>query len=87
MDRKRPRLNVTLDADVKQKLEEKARAMSVSKSRLIEALIREFLELSREDPEVDIRVRRAIQEQKDARDGNQQSREQQIEDILDRLDG
>lgn len=90
MNRRRPRLNITLDPTVKQKLEQKAEAMSVSRSRLIEALIREFLEISRDDPRLDMEVRRAILEHKGASgseaDG-EEDRRRQIEAILRQIDG
>lgn len=90
LNRRRPRLNITLDPAVKQKLERKAEALSVSRSRLIEALIREYLEISRDDPRLDMKVRRAILEHKGSSGsdaGDEEDQREQIEAILRQMDG
>ncbi len=89
MNRRRPRLNITLDPTVKERLERKAEAMSVSRSRLIEALIREFLEISRDDPRLDMEVRRAIQDRKGGSESeaDPDEKRRQIEAILEDMDG
>jgi len=85
MGRHRPRLNITLDQDVKRDLTRKADAMSVSRSRLIEALIREYLQMSRDDPRLDMRVRRAIREGSTS-SGSEAEEAEQIEAILEQMD-
>lgn len=83
-ERNRPRLNITLDSSIKQKLNETADELDLSVSRLIEAISRDFLDRLDDDPTVGHQIRRknrkATQE-----DEAEDDRDEQIDNILEEM--
>lgn len=84
-ERERPRLNITLDAEVKEQIKIEAEKLNVPVSRLIEEVLRKFLEASGEDPMVAPRVRKEIKDRKRQSDTEDPS-EDAVQNILDRMD-
>lgn len=84
-DRDRPRLNLTLDPDVKERIKVEAKKLNVPVSRLVEEVLRRFLEASNEDPMVAPRVRKEIKDRQYGSDEDEPD-EEAIQNILDRMD-
>jgi antitoxin component of RelBE/YafQ-DinJ toxin-antitoxin module len=84
-DRDRPRLNVTLDAEVKDEIKDTSDELGVPISRLIEEVLREFIDSYREDPMIGRRLHKQIQERK--REDNQEDEPSEtVRNILERMD-
>lgn len=84
-DRNRPRMNLTLDPDVKQRIKTEAEKLNVPVSRLVEEVLRKFLEASSDDPMVAPRVRKEIKDRQ-YESAEEEPSEEAIENILDRMD-
>lgn len=84
-DRNRPRLNITLDPEVKERAQAAARTLDVSTSRLVEEVLREFLRSHEEDPMVGRTLRREIEDRKNQNAGGTGTPEQ-IKNILEQMD-
>lgn len=84
-NRNRPRMNLTLDCEVKERIKNEAEKLNVPVSRLVEEVLRRFLEASSEDPMVAPRVRKEIKDRQYESDDEEPSKEA-IENILDRMD-
>lgn len=87
-NRDRPRLNITLDRDLKKQLDEVASELDITRSRLIEDVVAEFLDLYEDDPMVGIRLRKSVTERKrqESTSGADQQAKEEIKQILDALD-
>jgi antitoxin component of RelBE/YafQ-DinJ toxin-antitoxin module len=87
-DRDRPRLNITLDADLKKRAEDVADQLNLPLSRLIEDVLAEFLELYEEDPTVGVEVRKSVTDRKKAESpsSKEESAKEEIENILEAME-
>lgn len=84
-NRDRPRLNITLDAEVKDRLKDIASSLDVTSSRLIEEVLREFLDSFEEDPMTGRRLKKCIEDRKrNATDEDDKS--QAVKNILEQMD-
>ncbi|MFB6356162.1 MAG: hypothetical protein ABEJ65_06565 [bacterium] len=88
VDRDRPRLNITLDADVKQRIRDVADDINVSTSRLIEAITREFLQEYEDNPMLGNQFRKEISDRRyktedTAESGEEEEAKQEIQNILE----
>ena len=88
MNRQRPRLNITVDPDLKERLQSLADRLNISVSRLIEEVMFEFLELYQEDPMIGSRVKKSILDRKRETTATEDETEakKQIEQILNALE-
>lgn len=88
MNRQRPRLNITVDPDLKERLQSLADRLNISVSRLIEEVMFEFLELYQEDPMIGSRVKKSILDRKREPTATEDETEakKQIEQILNALE-
>ncbi|MFB6345034.1 MAG: ribbon-helix-helix protein, CopG family [bacterium] len=84
-DRDRPRLNLTLDPDIKDRIKTEAQKLNVPVSRLVEEVLRKFLEASSDDPMVAPSVRKDIKDRQYQSDDTDPS-DEAIQNILDRMD-
>lgn len=83
-DRDRPRMNITLDAEVKDEIKGIADELGISTSRLIEETIREFIRSYRDDPMIGRRIHKKIDERKRSTEEKEPS--ETVQNILDRMD-
>lgn len=84
-DRDRPRLNVTLDAEVKDEIKSTSEELGVPISRLIEEVLREFIDSYRDDPMIGRRLHKRIRERKrEASEPDEPS--ETVRNILERMD-
>jgi len=83
-ERRRPRLNITLDPEIKKRVLEVSEDLDVTVSRLIEEVLHEFLELYRNDPTVGMDVKKSVTERKnDESTRKEKETRKQIEAILE----
>lgn len=84
-DRHRPRFNITLDSDVKTRIGDIAGELNLSSSRVIEEVLREFIDLYDDDPMVGRRLRKQIEDRKREKNEDDEIAET-VRNILDRMD-
>jgi len=87
-DRRRPRLNITLESSLKERLQSLAEHLNISVSRLIEEVMFEFLELYQEDPMIGSKIQKSILDRKrqNRNQGSEEQARQQIDEILNALE-
>lgn len=87
-DRDRPRLNITLDPDLKERADHLADELDVPLSRLIEEILHEFIDRYEEDPMVGVKVRKSIADRKqtESTPEDEETAKQEIKNILDAFD-
>lgn len=78
-------MNITLDPEVKQRIQELSDRLDLTASRLIEEVMRGFAEDCKDDPSLGARVKRAVENRKRS-SGETRDREEQIERILREFD-
>jgi len=85
MNRDRPRMNITLDPAVKERIQSAASRLNVTASRLIEEVTRRFLEDYDDNPTLGIEVKRAIEQTK-VEDDPEKREQADIDAILHEFD-
>lgn len=86
VERNRPRLNITLDPEIKDRIKTEASKLNVPVSQLVEEVLRRFLEASSDDPMVAPSVRKEIKDRQHESASENDPPEEAIQNILDRMD-
>ncbi len=83
--RDRPRMNLTLAPEVKEEIRSISKGMGVSVSRLIEEILREFMQTCEGDPMIARRISKKIEDRKRQKDEDGETSET-IRNILERME-
>lgn len=83
-ERNRPRMNLTLDPEVKDNLKKAAAELNLSVSRLLEEIAANFLSRYEDDPLVGYELKRESKIKDDSETTSE--KEEQIDRILDQMD-